>query len=434
MRHKYHFLAGLLAFSTVLVIVVATWLPFSKPSPDSLLQAQEWASSGRISETFTPIAYPLLIAPAYRVGGIHGIIALQAALQIALVAICFFLLLQLGISTRAAAFGSLPVALHPDLLASITRSWDVALSTFLLVFFVLLFLRVQSSGSRLSASFVGGIVFATAVFCRPNCLLIAVALVYALSSGGKQQHDETSRPFVTKNRTARAGIYAFVVFTVSGFSAYILLGTVGHGSPFFPRNGSYNLFAGNNPYAASAFLANLNGEFSINAAYRACHPELSFSAPSPDFRDPSLNNFYRRSSIDYALHHPAAEVKLFGIKLFTFFRPDIRIHHQRFAVNAVKCFLAMPVIIFLILLALPGRVPFDRVDRLLLIVYAAYIVPFLLTNSDPRFRIPLDVLFLLHSVRLLVFRGKVASQTSHVDCSRICNEEVLATFSSGMLL
>jgi len=434
MRHKYHFLAGLLAFSTVFVIAVAMWVPFSKPSPDSLLQAQEWVSSGRISETFTPIAYPLVIAPAYRVGGIHGIIALQAILHIALVAMCFFFLLQLGISTRAAAFGSLPVALHPDLLASITRSWDVALSTFLLVLLVLLFLRVQCARERLSVSVTAGVVFATALFCRPNYLLIAVALLYALSSDEKPQYDPMSRSFVTKKRTVRAGIYAFVVFTISGFSAYILLGTVGHGSPFFPRNGSYNLFAGNNPYAASAFLANFNGEFSINAAYRACHPELSFSAPSPDFRDPSLNNFYRRSSIDYALHHPVAEVKLFGIKLFTFFRPDIRIHHERFAVNAVKCFLAMPVIIFLILLALPGRAPLDHVDRLLLIVYAAYIVPFLLTNSDPRFRIPLDVLFLLHSVRLLVFRGKVASQTYHVDGSRICDEEVLATFSSGMLL
>jgi hypothetical protein len=125
-------------------------------------------------------------------------------------------------------------------------------------------------------------------------------------------------------------------------------------------------------------------------------------------------------------------VKLFGIKLFTFFRPDIRIHPQRFAFGLVKCFLALPVVFFLILLMLPGRSPLDHVDRLLLIVYAAYILPFLLTNSDPRFRIPLDVLLLLHSARLLAFRA--TWRTSHADGPRTCDEEVLATFSSTMLL
>jgi hypothetical protein len=93
----------------------------------------------------------------------------------------------------------------------------------------------------------------------------------------------------------------------------------------------------------------------------------------------------------------------------------------------------MPLVFFLILLVLPGRAPLDRVDRLLLIVYAVYILPFLLTNSDPRFRIPLDVLLLLHSVRLLVFRAKATSWASHSDGLRI-SEEVSATFSSSMLL
>ncbi len=434
MRHKYRFLAGLLAFSIVLAIAVAMRVPFSKPEPDSMRQAQEWASSGRIAKTFAPIAYPLWIAPAYRVGGIHEIIALQAALQIALVATSFFFLLQLGVSARAAVVGSLPVALHPDLLASITRSWDVALSTFLLVLLVLLVLRIQSVGPRLGVSLGGGVVFAASVICRSNYLLVALALLYALLSGGRQQHDADSSSLIPKERTVQTSIFALVVFAISGVGTYLYLGTVGHGSPFFPQNGPYNLFAGNNPYSATAFLANLNGELSIDPAYRAHHPELSASAPSPDYRDPSLNNFYLHNSIEYTLHHPVDEVKLFGIKLFTFFRPAIRTHRQRFAVGAVKCFLALPVVFFLILLALPGRVPLDRVDRLLLIVYAAYLLPFLLTNSDPRFRIPLDVLLLLHSVRLLVFRWEASRRVPHSDGPGIRNEEVLATSSSGMLL
>ncbi len=434
MRHKYRFLAGLLAVSTVLTIAVAVWMPFSNSRPDSMLQAQEWASSGRITDTFAPIAYPLLIAPAYRVAGIHGVIALQGALQITLVAACFFFLLQVGISARAAVLGSLPVAFHPDLLASITRSSDVPLNTLLLVLLVLIFLRIQAVRPTLGTSLTGGVVFAAAAFCRPNYLTLVVALLYALSSCGKQQHDAKPSSSVSKEMTARASIFVLAVFVVSGISTYSLLGAVGHGSPFFPQNGSYNLFAGNNAYSASMFLANLNGELSINPAYRAYHPELGPSAPSPDFRDHSLNNFYLRSSIEYALHHPVAEVKLFGIRLFTFLRPAIRNHPSRFEVGIVKCILALPAVFFLTLLLLPGRAPLDRVDRLLLFVYAAYLLPFLLTNSDPRFRIPLDVLLLLHSVRLLVFRWKTTNRVPHSNDLGINNQEVLATSSSGMLL
>ena len=430
MRYKYRFLAGLLAFSTGLVMAVAMRVPFSQPMPDSILQAQEWASSGRITETFTPIAYPLLIAPAYHFGGIYGVIILQEALQITLVAMCFFFLLQLGVSARVAVFGSLPVALHPDFLSSIARSWDVTLSTILLVLLVLILVRIQVAGSKLSVSTVGGVVFAAAVFCRSNYLPVAIALLYALHSGGERQHGSVPLSVASKETAIRTSLFCFFVFVVSGISTYSFLGTVGHGSPFFPQNGSYNLFAGNNPYSVPAFLANLNGELSINPAYRAHHPELSPLAPSPDFRDPSLYDFYLRSSFEYALHHPAAEVKLFGIKLFTLFRPNIRIRPQPFAFGLVKCFLALPAVFFLILLVLPGRTPLDRVDRLLLIVYAAYILPFLITNSDPRFRIPLDVLLILHSVRLLAIRGKATPSGG----LRIRKEEVFATFSSSMLL
>jgi hypothetical protein len=424
MRHKYRFLAGLLGFSAILAIAVATRVPFSEPNHDAIRQAQEWVSSRRIAGTFAPIAYPLLIAPAYCAGGIHGVIALQVALQVALVATCFFFLLQLGISARAAAFGALPVALHPDLLLSITRSWDVALSTFLLVLFVLLFLRVQAEKSKLNVSLIGGVVFATAVFARPNYLLAALTLLYALSSGEK----------TPKEKVTRDGILALIVFAISGFLTYSFLGIVGHDAIFFPQNGPYNLFAGNNPYSAHTFFTDFNGEPSINPAYRAGHPELSPSAPSPNYHDHTLNNYYLSSSIQFALRHPTAEVKLFGIKLFTFFRPDIRSHSLSFTVSVVKCFLALPVVFFLILLALAGRVPLDRVDRLLLLIYAAYILPFLLTNSDPRFRIPFDVLLLLHSVRLLVFRWKATDRAHQSGGSSIRDESVLATFSSGMLL
>lgn len=67
--------------------------------------------------------------------------------------------------------------------------------------------------------------------------------------------------------------------------------------------------------------------------------------------------------------------------------------------------------------------------------YAAYIMPFLLTNSDPHFRIPLDVLLLLHSVRFVGSNRGVASRLLPKEKNlRADNNKALATFSSGMLL
>lgn len=423
MRNKYRLFAGLVAFSAFFAMA-ATRVRFSEPMPDFMQQVQEWASSGRIAETFTPIAYPLSIAPAYRGGGIHAIIALQAALQIALVATCFFFLLQSGVSRWAAVLGSLPIAIHPELLLSISRLWDVALSTFLLVLVVLLFLRIQAVGLSLGLSLVGGLGFAIGAFCRPNYLVLALALLYAISSGRKVRHNSVSSFLIFKERVVLANILIFVASTVF---TYCFLGIIGHGSPFFPQNGSYNLFAGNNPYSASAFLTSLNGESSIDQAYRARHPEIGTS--TTDYHDHSLNGFYLRSSIGYVRQQPFSEVKLIAIKLFTLFRPDIRSNSTSRAVGVVKYLLALPVVFFLFLLALPGRARLDRVDRLLLVVYVVYILPFLLTNSDPRFRIPLDVLLLLHCSRLLELRVKATDKTTGSDAALIGNKEVSATFS-----
>jgi hypothetical protein len=44
----------------------------------------------------------------------------------------------------------------------------------------------------------------------------------------------------------------------------------------------------------------------------------------------------------------------------------------------------------------PGRPPLDAADRLLFSCEVLYILPFLLTHSDPRFRMPLDALLLVH--------------------------------------
>jgi hypothetical protein len=71
----------------------------------------------------------------------------------------------------------------------------------------------------------------------------------------------------------------------------------------------------------------------------------------------------------------------------------------------------MPAFVLVAALLLPGRPPLSFEDYLLLTVELLYVVPFLLTNSDPRFRITLDPLLLLHLVSLL-YRRYAARRSS----------------------
>ena len=64
-----------------------------------------WASYWHIDDTFTPLAYPLFAAPAYRLAGTAGIVVLQAILFVALVGLALRLLDRLELPVEWAATG-----------------------------------------------------------------------------------------------------------------------------------------------------------------------------------------------------------------------------------------------------------------------------------------------------------------------------------------
>jgi hypothetical protein len=380
----------LLAVTALLSIAVALRVPISYAMPAYLADAEEWAKSGRIADTFTPLAYPLFAGLAYRLGGIPGLLATQVLLQIAIAAVGYGILRELRLPPKYSAYGALPVALYPELLLSVTKTWDLALSTFLLLLFVLLCLHMARSAQHLNLKLTAAaaLVSAAAVSCRPNLiLLLPIVFVLMLRRGAN---------------LSRAGcsghLAAFVAITAVGFS---LLGVASHGSVFFPRNGPYNLYAGHNSQTMFALLHDLNAEGSISYEFALSH----LGIPLPDLHSPALGGYYTRESIHFAHHHPATEIQLFFVKLFTLFRPDTKLHPVLSSFGVMKCLLALPVVFFLAALLLPGRPPLLFEDKLLIVVELVYIVPFLITNSAPRFRVPLDALFLLHLVSLLYRRS-----------------------------
>ena len=379
----------LLPVTALFSTVVAVKVPLTFPITGYFPQALEWAARGRIADTFTPQAVQLFLGPALRLGGIPAILGLQALLQVTLAAICYLILRELRLPPDWAAYGSLPVAINPEFLLSVSKIWDLTLSAFLLLLFVLCCLRIVRNGLLLSVKLTAaiGLVSAAAIFCRPNLIFLLPAVPMVMLHG---------RPSLSW-RTLYGHLAAFLVVFAAGFS---VLGILSHGSPFFPRNGPYNLYAGHNPLSETALLVHLNAEFSLAPKFALTHP----GRPVTDLYSPEMGSYFVHQSILFARPHPAEEFKLVVVKLYTLFRPDTKLHPLSSAPGLMKVLLALPAVLLLAAFLLPGRPPLSFEDYLLLTVELLYIVPFLITNSDPRFRITLDALLLLHLVSLIYRR------------------------------
>jgi hypothetical protein len=378
-------LAALLAATTVLCVGVAARVPVSA-MPGYQLDIEEWIRTGRIADTFTPLAYPLFAGSAYRLGHNHGILAAQILLHLAMVLMAYLILRELRVSPLRSALGSLPIALSPDLLLAVTKVWDFALSTFVMLLLVLCFLKIANRRgfAGWGLTIASGAAFGFAMASRANLIiLLPVAVVL----------------FFVIGRSAAKSIVATgaAVFLVVAFSGFAMVGIASHGSVFIPRNGPYNLYAGHNPYTIEEMIQYENGEPSIRPAITPTYPGLS----SDDMYAHSLEPFYMQQAEHFIVHNPGTEIKLLGVKLFTLLRPDTKVQPLHSGGGMAKAVLALPVPIFLAMLLLTGRRALLPVDWLLILIETLYVVPFLISNSDPRFRSPLDAVLLLHSVSLL---------------------------------
>ncbi len=405
--------ALLLGFTVLVAAAVAVADPLSFPMPGYRDGIREWAAHGYIGDTFTPLAYPLFGGLGYKLGGNGGLLAVQALLHVAIAATAYALLRRLRLPPVWSAAGALPLVLHPDLLTSVAKTWDVALSTELYLLVALALLVVLNPGQKtaqvaeaerpctrtvslsrlLVSALLAGLALGAGMSSRPNFLLLTPVLLWAaFRRDGPGRNAELPRRFA-----------AALLLCAAAALAFFALGAAEHGRAYFPRNGPYNLYAGHNAFTAHALLTAENAEPSIVPAYAAT-PNL----PDPgDYYGARLQTFYTRGAEAFALHHPLAEACLIGIKAFTLFRPDTKVHSLLSVAGLAKGLLALPAALLAAALFWPGRRPsLSTADRALLWLDALYVLPFLITNADPRFRTPLDALLILQCVRLLWIRRR----------------------------
>lgn len=233
-----------------------------------------------------------------------------------------------------------------------------------------LFIALRNS-TLLSASALLGAV--TTV--RPNAITLFAAV--GVAAMGPRLGSVSGRFMTTM--LACVGIAA-VTFLASAWAMT--------GRPlFWPTNGPYNLFAGNNPAAMSALVTDYNAETSLPDGLRWCGVEQHLRDVPASTYTACTTRFWRE--------HPIETVRLAGMKFYTMlFRPNLRLADSAFEVALQMGTMILPIAWWTAaaIVVLRRR---ELIDPLALAFVVLYAAPFVASNADPRFRLPLDGVYAL---------------------------------------
>ena len=403
-----------LRYLLVLILVVGTLarltvmrMPVTYPEGDFVMNVMDVVHTGHVASTFTPDTYPYLAGLAYRSGGLHGFLLLQAALYLLLAGIVLWLVRSLSDADPVAAglprpgrpailLCALAICLDPDLLSAIPKVWDTGLTCLVFTAFAALCVAVsrRSSPALLCAL---ATVWGVGISVRPNFALLLLPVIYSLS-----MRPAPGQP-IPQGRRWTSLLLTGTAIAAWGLAIALLINRLAHGSFYLPQNGPYNLFAGANPFTQASLLRIFNAEDSIRPALAALgiHLGAQTGATDPAY-SLALRSTYTHQALLFIARHPLEWLWLGVVKLMTLLRPDTKAHAMFTIGWGIKVLTSLCVPLWLITLAAVRRL--EPVDKLMLMLAAAYILPFLLTNADPRFRPALDVLVLAHAAGLLVRR------------------------------
>jgi len=387
-RLSWRYWSVLLLVPSALAALVIRFVPFSQPMPLFFQQAQNLIDTGHVSSTFVASGYSLVVATGLRLGGILGVECLQGAMYVALAAAIWLCLKRMAVSDEHALIAALVIVAYPDVLITVAKSWDVDLSSLLFLLTFWAALAVITSGATVLRTTLLGCIWGAGMSVRPNLLLLFPALVFAIT---KAPSLSSSR---TKNWTRRLITSSLCLVVGGGSLAAINTGI--HGSFYWPENGPYNLYQGHNSYTIGSLRTSLTGEALVARALYAEGVDYS----KVDLGSASMRSFFTTHSIAFARNHPGQEVEIAALKLLTVLRPDTKTHRVLSPFGIVKSLLALPVPVWIFSLVWWRKYKWDSIDWLAVGFAFFYLLPFVIVIADPRYRVPLDLLALMHTVRL----------------------------------
>lgn len=379
----------IIAISAVMLIAAVVWHNPNFSFFVGLLfdDAKEFAQKGIITSDFMPIGYSGFLGSCMKIGGVQVIPACQAFVYSGILLAVFLFLKLHGLKSVLLALGTLAVAVHPILVLNVWRIHDGNVTVLLLMGFLasgIFYLRLKNIGSILLMGIFMGLLF----IVRQNTVFFFLI-----------------PPFLFFERTQGKKIISILKITIFLASAAVVMITANivlKGDPFFfGKQGVYNFFSGANEYALKYLIKDYSGENSHREALKA-RGFSSVDAIEERLSFPS--EIYQKIALDYVKNHPLEYLKLTGLKLFTLLRPgyhtpqDFRLDSWEGLKRTAKIILAAPFFIWLFFVYKTRNNFFARENLFVFLIVIFYMMPFLIANADPRYRFPLDIVFIADSI------------------------------------
>jgi len=373
----------LLLVMTLPALCLAVWIAFSRPIESIMPTYLDFAkqlSHGSAANDFLPIGYPELISGwldgnvewTLRIVQLGSLLATWAIVEWhALKTVREYKSPALPGFSIPAVFWLLVVVFNPYFLIGLIRVSDSAVD---ILFMAGLFaFAIWIKQARVSHWIMAGLALALFTLVRPNAIVLIFAL--AIIAWGA--------------RTRPIGPAALVI---SGVAGYLICSYLFTGRPvFWPTNGGYNFFAGNNPFAMERLTKGYNAELSLSDGLAWCRiPARNWeTVPGAD---------YSRCAIHFISSDPVGFVQLTFYKAYDIlFRPNLRLANSTIKVVAQYLIVA-PAIVWWVQFVTNRSFRLSAPGRAGIIFLIIYILPFVLTNADTRFRIPLDIVYAMSAL------------------------------------
>ncbi len=384
--NKILFMIGLI--SAVVLILAAIWhnLIFSFFVGLLFNDAREFAITSTITSNFMPIGYSGFLGTCLKIGGVSGIPVCQSFIYIGIIFSAFWFLKLRGVNGILLVLGVLAISFHPMLLLNVWRIHDGNLTVLLLLGFLaagISFLRFKNAWSVIVLGIFAGLLFTV----RQNTILLSLIVFFLLGKniiGGKIDYLKRA-----------------IIFLASALVLMVGVNFLVKQKPFFfGQQGAYNFFSGTNEYASRYLLKDLSGENSLEEALKS----RGFSSVGTlEERLSFPSKTYTKLALDYIKSRPFEYLKLIGLKVFTLFRPGYQVVQNsgtdfgEILKHTLKIILAAPFFVWIFFVYRDRKNFFDKENFFVFLVVVFYLAPFLVANADPRYRFPLDIIFIADS-------------------------------------
>jgi len=387
----------ILALASAMALVVAFAIrPALAGTPLRLAVVNDLLAGRSIAYTPYPVGYPLFAAVSMKDIGMRGLALAQAVVYVATVLFAWLTLNGFGAGRRLCAIGALAVALYPNLLFAITRFVDTVPSCFLLAAFAWLLMRLRRDGLSLVNGLIGGVLFGLMLMMRPNGITLAPIALWAAFAARKTGVREIARAVL-------AGAITIAILTAA------IIPLKGRFVVFDRYYGAYTFANGTHEHAAEGILRDYNGEMAMPQSVR----ELGLPFYGLDRTDPAIADQYMQMGRKFIHDHPFRYAALEALKIANLFRPDYRNVNNSFvskaAAHAMHTIVAALVPVWLALRLLARKKYRVRDGLILIPMLVLYFAPFVATNTDPRYRIPADILIILDSILCVAAIGRERS-------------------------